>query len=140
MTPPEVAMLLISLASQMSGYTIPPNDTFRVSYATSEVMQAQVCPNTACPVKGTYVDNQIRIRDDADIVNSPMWRAVLVHEMVHYLQDAHDAKQMGKDTCSCACYNRREIEAYGVSNAYLTSVEKLDKMVKYKEVPCEESE
>lgn len=109
-----VAKLLLS-ASTLSGYA-PPAAPPRVSVVTERELRAVGCSGQ-CSANGLYSPGRgILISDRLDPAADVRARAVLLHEIVHYLQDLNGA--FG-DLPSCERYLAREREAYAVENRYL---------------------
>lgn len=137
MTLAEIVILAMAYASQLTGYPQPTEGRLSIEFVPLLEMQEQVCPETLdCKVRGTYNTGKIKLHEDIDLINDPFHRSVLVHEMVHHLQHVHKIKAVG-NVCDCKCHNRREIEAYGIQNAYLTLVEEVDTLVRYRDDACE---
>lgn len=72
-----------------------------------------------CKVAGWYDDNGTiyldeRVKDQYDA----MTRSLIVHELVHYLQDISGKFEQG----NCEHHNKREREAYSVQRQYLNKI------------------
>lgn len=85
------------------------------SLPQSEVAQ-QVC-KTTCAVRAGFVAGQgIFLADNLDPFDDIFDRSILVHELVHHLQE--QSKSYAHET-PCRRWHAREMEAYAVQNTYL---------------------
>lgn len=117
---------LMAIASQLSGYDLPPKVTPPqvIEFSIIE-MRDWACPLETNPVKcqvwGQYPDNDT-ILVDAEASNmtenAPSEDAVVIHEMVHWLQDHHGIRGF-----ECPLILKRETEAYAVQNLYIQRYE-----------------
>jgi hypothetical protein len=105
---------LLVTASVLSGLQpVPPPP---VSAIPEESLQARVC-DSRCLVRGAYIPGAgVLIAETLDIDGDPRDRSVLLHELVHYLQDR--AGRFGSEP-PCERYVDRELEAYRVQDRYL---------------------
>ena len=115
----ELLVILLSWASHLSSYSYPeyPPEyqfkphTFFIEHACRD--------NNKCNAGAWYNDNGVvyideRLQDWED----PMIRSVIVHELVHYLQDLS-----GKFTeNNCAEQLKREREAYAIQRIYINRI------------------
>ena len=109
-----VAKLLLS-ASVLSGYA-PPDEPPRVGVVSDRELRVVGCSGQ-CSANGLYTPGRgILISDRLDPAADVRTRAVLLHEIVHYLQDLNGAFA---DLPPCERYLAREQEAYTVENRYL---------------------
>lgn len=101
----------------LSGYPSPDvlPQIHRVSVAE---MQQKICGGRACSVRafyhpewGVYVDEAL------DIQNNAFDRSILVHELVHHLQNTTGRFESMSNFCIRR--NAEELEAYGIQNSYL---------------------
>ena len=111
--------VLLSWTLHLTSYTNPgtlPN----LEYRPHTFFVENVCLGQAkCNVAGwydddgtIYLDERVKGQEDA------MTRSLIVHELVHYLQDLS-----GKfDPDSCDDHNKREREAYSVQRQYLNKI------------------
>ena len=109
-----VAKLFITI-KVLAGYPVPdvPPEVRLVPRAE---LAAMVCAGR-CRVIGAYLPaGGILLVDELDPVNDVRARSVLLHEMVHYLQDLHGRFA---DSRPCVRFLLREREAYAVQNRYL---------------------
>jgi len=71
-----------------------------------------------CGIKGAYIHGEgVLLAAGLDIDANPMDRSVLLHELVHYLQDVNG--RFAKDG-PCDRWKEREIEAYTLQDSYLS--------------------
>lgn len=111
--------VLLSWAAQLSGYPYP-HTVPSLQYRSHEFFVKQACGGSEpCRVAAWYDDKKIIYLDDR-ITNlrDPMVRSLLVHEMVHYLQDLSGKYK------SADCHTRvlREQQAYAAQRLYLNQV------------------
>ena len=115
----ELLLILLSWASHLSSYTypeVPPDYEFKSrSFFVNNACQG----NARCNAGAWYNDNgTIYIDDRLQNWEDPMVRSVIVHELVHYLQDLS-----GKYTKSgCEEHLRREREAYAIQRMYINRI------------------
>lgn len=106
---------LLSWAVQLSGYEAPAEPP-RLEYRLHDFFVEEVCGNRECRVVGWYNDQGVVYVDERLRYSATSFaRSLVVHELVHYLQD-----QSGRfDTFSCEDSRQREREAYSVQSTYL---------------------
>jgi Mlc titration factor MtfA (ptsG expression regulator) len=101
----------------VSGYPSPEGlpQIQRVSVAE---MQQKICGGRTCAVKafyhpewGVYVDEAL------DIQNNAFDRSILLHELVHHLQNS--TGKFDAVPNFCIRRNAQELEAYAIQNRYL---------------------
>lgn len=100
----------------LSSYAIP--DVYPPVYrVTLSEMQERVCRGP-CQVRGFYVPEQgIFINEALDLERDVVARSVLLHELVHYAQDA--SGRFERLSTPCDRWYAKEHEAYNIQNAYL---------------------
>jgi hypothetical protein len=112
-----VALLLelFSTIQAISGYPMPavlPD----VHVLPLEQLQARVCA-WACPVKAFYLRGEgVFIEESLNFRNDPKARSILLHELVHHVQNLN-ARFDAMPTCEA--WYAREREAYRIQNEYL---------------------
>lgn len=108
---PEILAILISSASHLSGYSIPP---LTVEYVPDAFFDERVC-GYDCDREGAYLDEgtTIYLHEKFEGNTSLVVLSLVIHESVHVAQ--HLAGQ-GR---SCEEMQRREREAYRVQNLWL---------------------
>ena len=103
----------------VSGYPSPDGlpQIQRVSVAE---MQQKICGGRSCAVKafyhpewGVYVDEAL------DIQNNAFDRSILLHELVHHLQNS--TGKFDAVPNFCIRRNAQELEAYNIQNRYLSN-------------------
>ena len=118
MTLVELYTVLMGWAAFLSPYEVP-DELPPVAMAPITYLQDKVCPSTmSCPVLGIFYRGTVYLRQDLDGMHDPYARSIIVHEFVHFLQIENDSHSETPDSCQKAY--QREIEAYGIQNAYLT--------------------
>ncbi len=130
-----LALLMLEWAVFLTGYpemeTIPP-----IEFADITYLQSKSCPQTMhCHVIAIWDSGTVVLRKDVDIMDDPYHRGILVHEFVHALQIENDSHSNAANPCERS--NQREVEAYGVQNAYYVMSEKmLDHAVNFHPASC----
>ncbi|MEK0081782.1 hypothetical protein [Benzoatithermus flavus] len=113
--PAALVAQLLATASSLSGYP-PPSALPRVTVAPVAEIAAIGCRG-ACGAQGSYDPQRgILLSDRLDPAGDVRSRAVLLHEIVHHLQDIHGAFA---DLRPCERFLARERQAYAVENRYL---------------------
>jgi hypothetical protein len=108
--------VLLHAAAQLMGYQDAPLPV--VFTTTHESMQAFMCGQVAGPCAvptAVYFAHRI-IYDQTVNLQDEYGKAIIVHEMVHYLQDLH-----GWGETDCWNKNAREAQAYLIQYRYLES-------------------
>jgi len=112
-----VAQLLATI-HLIAGYPVPIAPP-PVRLAPLSEMQALVC-REPCQVRGFYVrERGVVLNDTLDLVHDLTARSVLLHELVHYLQQL--SGKFENMPSRCDRWFAREWEAYEIQNAYLRS-------------------
>lgn len=125
--------VLLILAAELSGYPLPAHAP-TLAYRPAPWLRAQVCAGTTpCNVHGLYLDHGDVIYLDQRLQGSTsaIARSVVLHELVHYLQD-----RAGQHDGSCAQRQAREREAYGLQQRYLQQ-QGLVTQLRIPVLPCE---
>jgi hypothetical protein len=114
---PELVSALVYWVTLFTGAPAPPTLPTVVKVPHDQL--AQMACRAPCPVLGLYKDGVIYIDDALDPQHDSYHRSVVLHELVHYVQDVN-----GKfaDESPCTRFNLREREAYAVQNRYLVRV------------------
>jgi len=78
----------------------------------------KACDGQACEVYGWFsnTDKLVYLADNQDFVNNPHARSILLHELVHYVQDQMKAPTMVND---CLTWKARELQAYDIQYEWL---------------------
>lgn len=124
--------LLVSVmlvwASYLSGYSMPDIQPTIIPVSHQYFVE-HVCHNVdteehPCHYVGLYTYDEKTIRIDQGMSKTE-FDAILIHELVHYLQHTHD--KYVNDTCD----NRkaREHEAYKIEQQYIDKTEKSERTI-----------
>jgi hypothetical protein len=112
---PQLVDSLLSSITRMSDYP-KPGTTPPVTKVSRAEIERTICSGP-CPVKawhmpgeGIFMDD--RLSPETDLVH----RSILLHELVHYLQEINGA---GASMDECDRWLYREREAYRLQNQYL---------------------
>lgn len=112
----ELLAILMSWAAALSGYTRPSTQP-EIVMASHSYLVAEACGGHECKVLGWYPPGrQIFLDDRLDPVTSLYASSIVVHEMVHFLQQQSGRFEESK---SCETALRREREAYAVQQEFL---------------------
>jgi len=111
----DVVAALLSWAVTLSHYPAPTTPP-ELRYVERGFLVEHACGGRKCSALGWYDnDGHIYIDERLRDQDTPFVRSIIVHEMVHYLQDLS-----GKfDPAACEDYNRREREAYAVQREFV---------------------
>ena len=87
-----------------------------ITLVSQDEINRVVCKKP-CAVRAAYIpDRGVLMVDTLDPVNEPLDRSILVHELVHYLQEINNRFS---ELTPCKRWFQREHEAYAVQNMYL---------------------
>jgi hypothetical protein len=112
----ELLTILMSWSVTLSGYS-RPSTLPDIVMAPHSYLVAEACGGRECQVLGWYPPGQkIFLDDRLDPANSIYASSIVVHEMVHFLQ-----QQSGRfeENVDCASTLEREREAYAVQREFL---------------------
>jgi hypothetical protein len=112
----ELYVSLLSWAVQLTGYAMPPTLP-EVRSVPHAYLEEVACDGRQCKVLGWFPPGQrIFIDDRLDAKTSLYASSVVVHEMVHYLQQTS-----GRYAAPYTCEQTMEMEreAYAAQQAYL---------------------
>jgi len=114
---PVVRELFLTIA-MLSDYRVP--DTSPAVFQLPQLrLEAKVC-DEPCNVTAAFVPRQgIYLAEHLDPLREPQDRAVLLHELVHFLQQGHPKFA---HMTPCERERAKEQEAYAIQNAYLASM------------------
>jgi len=115
----QLVTVLLSWTVYLSGYPNPENPP-QIEFKPHEFFVVHAClGNTNCRVAAwydnhgiIYIDDILKNKDDA-VIDS-----LIVHELVHYLQDLSKKFNHG----NCQDHLDREREAYGIQRQYLNRI------------------
>ncbi len=111
----ELVVILLAWIKVLSGYPVPAHVP-AVHMVPHAYIEAQAC-NGRCPVIGWFPPgDRIYLDDRIDPHRDVRARAILLHELVHYVQQV-SGKFDGMDPCVASI--AREREAYSIQNRYL---------------------
>jgi len=114
----ELIAVLLSWAASLSGYPYP-DTTPPVEFRGREFFVEHACQGEEnCRVAAWYDAGTIYLDESLDDPEDPVARSVVVHELVHYLQD-RSGKFPVKD---CESDLGREQEAYSIQRTYLNRI------------------
>jgi hypothetical protein len=115
----ELISILLSWAASLSGYPYPDTRP-AIEYRAHDFFAQHACAAEASCRAAAWYDDDGTIYLDRQLADleDPVIRSVVVHELVHYLQDLNGAFAAG--TCDDSV--RREREAYAVQRTYLNRV------------------
>lgn len=113
---------MLEQASNLSGYSMPDMQPTVIAvshqYFVDKVCHGIDTIDKPCIYRGLYTYNDRTIHLDQTLSPSD-FNAVLIHELVHFLQHAHH--KYTTDTCD---YRKaREHEAYDVEQQYINTVQ-----------------
>ena len=109
-----ILTILLSWASHLSGYPLPPEPP-EVRFEQHAFFVENVCGRHECSVVGWYNDRDVVYIDEKyHNLASGFATSLIVHEFTHYLQH----KSGAFDSLSCEDSVARELEAYHVQTLY----------------------
>lgn len=111
--------VLLSWASHLTGDPYP-NTVPEIRYEPQEFFAEHACPEPRNCRAVAWYDNQgtIFLHEELKDLEDPMIRSVVVHELVHYLQDINGRYPQP----TCADQAAREREAYAYQRMYLNRI------------------
>lgn len=111
----EIVVNLLLVAQTMTGYG-PPDEAPTVTMMSQGEL-AEIACDGPCEVYGWYpFGATVYLNDRLDPVRDIRARAILLHELVHYLQNEHGAFS---DQPPCVGWAMREREAYLIQARWL---------------------
>lgn len=111
----EILSIMMSWAVTLSGFPAPAQMPI-VEMVPHSYMVEKACRGMECHVQGWFPGGQtIYIDQKLDPANGLYDSSVLLHEMVHYLQQ--ESRRMGQTTCKSNVESERQ--AYGAQREYL---------------------
>lgn len=115
----DLVLELFAAIQMLSGYPVPQTLP-QIHTASVQEMQQRVC-GKPCPVKAFYHREWgVYLDETLDLRGSAFDRSVLLHELVHYVQNV--TGRFEKIPVSCRRNHLAELEAYRIQNLYLASV------------------
>ncbi len=122
----ELLPVLFRTIQRLSRFA-PPAEYPDVVYLPTPELNRLACKGT-CSVLGHFAGGrEIYLDDRLKPLTNLFDRSVLLHEMVHYLQNIEgshhvDPSDTGNDRDKCLVWYKREREAYTIQEAYLIMV------------------
>jgi hypothetical protein len=112
----DLYLTLLSWAVTLTGYAAPANPP-EVTLVSHAYLERVACSGRECKVMGWFPPgNHIYIDDRLDAENSLYASSIVVHEMVHYLQQT-SGRYSSPYTCEQTMDMERE--AYAAQQAFL---------------------
>jgi hypothetical protein len=112
----DLVVSLVAWAVLLSGEARPP--TLPTVTLVPHAQLEQLACGRPCPVLGLYTYGDVVLLDDTLSPETDIYaRSILLHEIVHYLQERSGKYGRGMDPCTAAIL--RERQAYHVQNEYL---------------------
>jgi hypothetical protein len=114
----QLSKRLLSEIEYLSPYwaskSLPP-----IALVTQDEINRVVCKKP-CAVRAAYIPERgVLLAESLDPINTPLDRSILLHELVHYLQEINNRYS---DMTPCKRWFQREHEAYAVQNQYLYKI------------------
>ena len=114
----ELVESLLDTITRMSDYP-KPNIAPRVSKVSRAEIERTICSGP-CPVKAWHLPETGIFMDDSLAPETNLvHRSILLHELVHFLQEVNGA---GAGMDECSRWLHREREAYWLQNQYLSLI------------------
>jgi len=111
----QLCAVLFRAISELSGYKQPHG--LPVIHLVSQDEVARIACSGPCAAKAVFIQGDgVYLDDSLDLEHDAFARSVLVHELVHFIQEAQGRFS---NLSPCAAWNAREREAYMIQNAYL---------------------
>lgn len=118
---------LIRTASRMSKYRLPPALPM-VTRIERTTLERMACAEGAvrCNVSALYTPERgVLIAHDLKPETHLFHRSILLHELIHYLQDTANELAGASD---CERWYQRELEAYALQNRFLANIYSADRV------------
>ncbi len=112
-----ITALILYIQAEVGVIGVIPNP--EVVFLPQKQLEALACEDADCNnVHGwfSYNDGTIYMALDNDIHRNLYDRSILLHELVHYIQDHQEKPRLGG---ACNTWKAREIEAYEVQYKWL---------------------
>lgn len=115
----ELIGVLLSWAAGISGYAYPDTRP-AIEYRDHDFFEQHACAQVKNCRAAAWYDNDGTIYLDRKLADleDPVIRSVVVHELVHYLQDLSGEFRDGE----CGDSVKREREAYSAQRTYLNRI------------------
>ena len=113
---PELVESLLGLIPALTQYHHPDSQP-PVTRVTRAQIEDTMCGGAACAMRAWYLpEHGIYLEDNLHPETDLFDRSVLLHELVHYLQELHGE---GAELDACNRWYQREVQAYALQNRYL---------------------
>ncbi len=112
-----ITALILYIQAELGIIGVIPNPA--VTFLPQVQLEARACGGASCGnVHGwfSYNDGAIYMALDNDVYTNLYDRSILLHELVHYLQDHQEKPRLNN---ACETWKAREVEAYGVQYKWL---------------------
>ena len=107
---------LLAWLNMHTGYAVPVKEPV-IAFVPHSALEQMACRGP-CPVLGFYADeNVVYLEDRLNLETNVCARSILLHELVHYLQDRTD--RFADEEDPAVRWQLREMEAYRIQNYYL---------------------
>lgn len=107
---------LLATATVLGGYP-PAAPLPLVTVIAQNELSARVCGGS-CAARGAFIPGRgVFIINELAVETDPQDRSVLLHELVHYLQELNGRYA---DKTACDRFRDRELEAYRLQDEYLS--------------------
>lgn len=130
METPGLTLLVIQLMAALHGLTghPVPADAPRVEFVPQAGLAEMACGGP-CGIRGWYGGERVIFLDDRLTPEENFWdRGILVHELVHYMQEQAGAYGI---TPTCERWLKRERDAYDAQRRWLTENRPAGKRLEY---------
>jgi len=107
---------LLAAVTVLGGFSAPDLAP-HVTIMPQTELARRVCGAADCPVRGAYLPETGVLLDSGLNIDDPRDRSVLLHEIVHYLQQL--SGRFGQEPL-CRRFVLREVEAYSIQDQYLS--------------------
>ena len=113
----NLVLQLLAAISNSTNYSLPEHPP-EIVFVAHSYLEQQVC-GRPCNVKGWFPSGRtIYLDERLDLENDTWAKGILLHELVHYLQQQEGAPSEAAD---CETWERREQEAYQVQYRWLVA-------------------
>ncbi len=106
---------LLLLAAQFVGAKTPPAPP-RIEVVSQATLQQRFCQGKPCRMEAMHLDGTIYLSETTLAQPEALREAVLLHELVHYVQHVNDL-----GTGTCIGHRMLEDQAYAAQEFYLES-------------------
>ncbi len=112
-----LVLQLLTAISSIAGYSLPERAP-EVAFVPQSYLEARAC-SQPCDIQGWFPPGQVVYLDERLDPQNDVWdRSILLHELVHYLQQEEGAFT---ETVTCEVWLKREAEAYEIQYRWLVA-------------------